>query len=30
MKPAKNNIPAIVNDDYEDEFDDAPIVLNNN
>jgi hypothetical protein len=30
MKPAKNNMPANVNDDYEDAFDDAPIVLNNN
>jgi len=29
MKPAKNNIPVNVKDDFEDEFDDAPIVLNN-
>ena len=29
MKPAKNNIPVNVKDDFEDEFDDAPIVINN-
>jgi hypothetical protein len=29
MKPAKNNIPVNVKDDFEDEYDDAPIVINN-
>ena len=28
MKPAKKNLPTHIKDDYEDDLDDAPIVIN--